>query len=511
MYYFEDQKYPDGSWVEYRQDYEDIAGYLNKLAESDKDKEFLKFIRIKSQDDLFFLLYFVLNIPLVNHFWLVPKIYEVQDNHNKVLYLWAREHFKTTIITFGLTIQKILQNRNSTHCIFSNTRSMAKKFLRRVKHEFEENKLLIMAFPEIFYDQPERQAKKWSENEGLLVKRNSSVPEMTIEAHGVTDSMPTGLHFDDRVYDDFVTWDTTRTGEQINKSQTGFQYSHNLGKIGGGIRVVGTRYDYNDVYSGMIKSGDWKVSWYPGDVEPTYWSGEVIDEKRRLMGKYVFASQISLKPLSELERKLSVSWLRHYRELPKLNRYILIDPAGDPSGAKKNKSSYTVIMCIGVDSAKNYYLIDMVRDKLNMREKWLALRDMVEKNTPLDTGYEKYSMQSDIEYITDKQETEGFYFHITPLGGSVAKDDRIASFVPIIEEGRFYIPEQMWRETVSGEMVDLVEVFIEEEYKHWPNVFYKDMLDCLARIKDIGVVYPLASQVLFQNKKIYDNLGWMGL
>ena len=72
---------------------------------------------------------------------------EVQAAPDGYLDLWAREHYKSTIVTFALTIQTILANPEETICIFSHTRPNARKFLRQIKQEFETNARLRDSFP----------------------------------------------------------------------------------------------------------------------------------------------------------------------------------------------------------------------------------------------------------------------------------------------------------------------------------------------------------------------------
>jgi phage terminase large subunit-like protein len=504
----------------YRADYTDIANYLNKCAIEKEDAKIRNLIITYATTDLFFLMYFVLNIPVINHPWLVDRIREVEENHNRTLDLWAREHFKSTIITYALSVQKILQNPNYRIAIFSNTKAMAKKFLNRIKLTLEQNKLLQSSFPHILYEKPERQSKKWSEDAGLLVKRSGSYQEMSFEAHGVTEAQPTGLHFDIRVYDDLVTWDTTRTGDQIEKTAYGFKMSHNLGVTDGyeEVRVIGTRYDFNDLYSEMIKSGEWTIRELPGDKPPTYWKEETIKQKKADLGPYVFATQISLKPISEDNQKFELEWVKNYEEPPKpLNKYILVDPAGD---GKRNHSSFTVMHVVGVDANRNKYLLDIVRDKLSLQERWMKLRDLYSKHDNVQgVGYEKYSMQADIQYIEEKQQVENCVFPITELGGSVNKNDRIKTLQPDLASGKWYFPREYWYTDVEGQFRDLMKEFLQDEYIHFPNVAYKDMLDALSRINDMNVIYPISEKKKEEGNKISNwmpkrrgartSLGWM--
>ena len=90
-------------------------------------------------------------------------------------------------------------------------------------------------------------------------------------------------------------------------------------------------------------------------------------------------------------------------------------------------------------------------------------------------------------------ENENYRFFIEALGGPMSKNDRIRRMVPDYETGRVWMPEKLEYTDYEGRTVDLVNVFIEEEYDPFPVGIHDDMMDSDARIKDMGVVFPLAS------------------
>ncbi|MEE8223742.1 MAG: hypothetical protein V3S59_05505, partial [Alphaproteobacteria bacterium] len=181
-----------------------------------------------ARGDLFYLLVKTLGRVDVDRDWLFARCEEVQASPDGHLDLWAREHYKSTIITFGLTIQDILNDPEITAGIFSHTRPIAKGFLRQIKREFEWNTDLKSLFPDILYQEPNERSPKWSEDDGLIVRRRRNPKEATVEAWGLVDRQPTGKHFSLMVYDDVVTRESVTTPDMIRKVTDAWGLSRNL-------------------------------------------------------------------------------------------------------------------------------------------------------------------------------------------------------------------------------------------------------------------------------------------
>ncbi len=113
-------------------------------------------MRRLARGDLFYLLVHVLGRDDVDRDWIYGRCREVERSPDGHLDLWAREHYKSTIITLGLTIQDILVDPEITVGIFSHTRPIAKGFLRQIKREFEANASFMCLFQEIFFGAPYR-------------------------------------------------------------------------------------------------------------------------------------------------------------------------------------------------------------------------------------------------------------------------------------------------------------------------------------------------------------------
>lgn len=453
--------------------------------------------------DLFFLLTVALKRKDINRDWLYDRCREVQASPNGHLDLWARDHYKSTVITYAKTIQDILADPEVTVGIFSHTRPMAKGFLEQIKREFESNEYLKSLFPDVLYDKPQTESPKWSLDGGIVVKRKTNPKEATVEGWGIVDGQPTGKHFRIRVYDDVVTRESVSTPEQIKKTTECWELSLNLGTQNDGqSRYIGTRYHLNDSYRTMMDRGSVvpriRTATHDGtmDGEPVLLTKEKLLEKRRDMGPYTFSCQLLQNPVADKAMSFKAEWLRYYQTPPdysKWNVYILVDPAS----SKKETADYTTMKVIGLAPDRNYYKLAAVRDRMNLTQRANKLFELHRQFNPKAVGYEKYGMQSDIDHMQGEMERRNYRFVITELGGTMAKEDRIRRLVPIYEQGRMWMPERMTFVDCEGVTRDYVQLFRDNEYLAFPVCTHDDMLDCEARILDpmLGADFPKAPAV----------------
>lgn len=460
----------------------------------------------------------------MEHPWLFARCREVQAEPNGYIDLWSREHYKSTIITFGKTIQDILASHGDdalmdevTVGIFSHTRPNAKGFLRQIKREFEANQFLISLFPDILYADPKKESGKWSEDDGIIVKRKTNPKEATIEAWGVVDGQPIGKHFNILVYDDIVTAESVTTPEMIAKTTDMLVLSYALGAEGGVVRFIGTRYHFADTYREVINRGTAKPRIYAatedGEIEgqPVLLSREALAKKRRDMGPYIFSCQMMQNPTSDSKQGFKIEWIQKRPSFERngLNVYLLFDPANE----KKKTSDYTVGWCVGLGPDKKVRVLDVIRDRLNLPERTALIFDWHKKYKPIGVRYEKYGMQADIEHIKSQMVAKNYEFDITEVGGTTPKNDRIKRLLPKFEQGEILLPETLWYTNYEKKTVDLINVFIEEEYKAFPVPIHDDMLDALARLyePDLFLEWPkedLPIEHLPQRR--YQASSWMG-
>lgn len=482
--------------------------------------------------DRFFLLTHLLQGFYAIHPWLYERVREVEAAPDGHLDLWAREHFKSTIITYAGTIQEILNDPEITVGIFSHTRPIAKAFLAQIKREFEANETLKRYYPDILYEYPRRDSPVWSLDAGIVVKRKGNPREATVEAHGLVDGQPTSRHFTLLVYDDVVTIASVTTAEQIQKTTDAWDISLNLGSKTdhGAIRrwMIGTRYNYADTYHEILERGAVKPRIYPATDDgtihgkPVFLSQNAWDEKVKDSSLYNIACQQLQNPNAGGQAEFKPEYIRYYEVRPHtLNVYIMCDYAGSRKSTGSSKTAFSVI---GVDHSLNKYLLDGACHKMGLTERWIMLNNLRKKwkRQPgvqhVRVGYERFGAQSDIEYFEEKmKEPQNQAFEVIelnwPRDGDVSKDNRIRRLEPDFRNWSFFLPYEgeptsLQRQAMEAGMSELmakpikqrdeenrvynlVEYFIKTEFLFFPNTTAKDLLDATSRIYDMEYTPPV--------------------
>ncbi len=497
------------------------------LAWRDLESQGHEAIRELIKADRYYLLVKVLRRKDALHPWVYERCREVEAAPDGYIDIWAREHFKSSIITVAGSIQEVLKNPDITIGIFSHTKPIAKAFLAAIKREFEANTVLKTLFPDILYEDPERQSPSWSLDNGIIVKRQSNPNVATVEAHGLVDGQPTSKHFSLLLYDDVVTDTSVYTPEQITKTNEAWSLSDNLGSIGGRKWYVGTRYSFADTYAEIIKRGAATPRVYPAtddgtpDGVPVLFSQKDWDQKKKNQLESTLACQMLCNPMAGHQRMFNVEDLQVYEVRPlTLMVYLLCDPAR----SVKRDSANTAMVVLGVDAAANKYLLDGVDHKMDLMDRWKWMRDLWAKWSDaagvmgVRVGYERFGAIADLDYFKERQRVEGARFEITelewPREGEGSKKDRVQRLVPDIRGHRFYLPHptderrltsaqqrmvaqgyeyrlshQIRRADENANVYDVADRF-RMQVAYFPFGGLKDLVDAASRIYDIEPVTP---------------------
>lgn len=463
--------------------------------------------------------------------FLFERCQEVQREPDGYLDIWARDHYKSTIITYALTIQEILKNPEVTICIYSYNVSTAQKMLVQIRTALQ-NSTLVSCFPEILFTNPNVSSWKdeqgnshkmeWS-NDGFTVKRRGNPKEHTLECSGLVTGQKTGGHYNLLIYDDTVTPESVATRSQIEKTTSQFEMSLNTGSTANmRIRMIGTRYALGDTYEKILKDGTVKLRRYPcvdSEEHSVLYSENVLRWKLSRMHGSVVATQMYCDPQANSAFNFLEEWIPPRLKsteivLDNWNWYIIVDPAQKVS----DDADYTIMWAVGVSGKgddKTYLWADLIRDKLSLDGKQKALFDMVARFTNRrrrpTVFYERVSMQSDIQHYQYVMNQTGYVFDILEASGKPKlnygmtasgsnlkyKDLRISAIQPTLKQGRHRFVDKAVHTNWKGDEEDMLASFFEEEYLKYPFGEHDDGLDAMCRSVDLDVGVQLVGYDMF--------------
>lgn len=463
--------------------------------------------------DRFFLFTHILGRPDGFNAWLYDRCREVELEPDGHLDLWAREHYKSTLITYCGAIQEILNDPEVTIGIFGHTQDVSRKFVAQIKQEFEANQDLQVLYPQICWEKPQYQAPVWS-TEAFTVRRKSNPKESTVEAHGVVRGQPTSRHFLLRIYDDLVTIESVSTPDQIQKTTEAFELSDNLGAGEGRFWMIGTRYHFGDTYGDLLgRSNVVKPRVYPAtqngkaDGKPVFLSPETWEKKKRTQ-LTTLAAQMLQNPLSGKERTFEPKWLQKWEVRPAtVNVYIM----ADPSRGRTATSDRTAMPVIAIDTKGNKYLVDGFCHRMTLSQRWDHLKHLHKKwsDVPgvgiLKVGYERFGQQSDDEYFQERMQSEKYWFGIEELSwpreGGASKQHRVERLQPDVQYGAFFLPAFVHVQGLGDCQWSVDEVDQTMKFEK-----LKGETALVKRVKERGQGYLAASSIKRKNEngELYD-------
>lgn len=420
----------------------------------------------------------------------------IQIANEDGLYLAGRTLIPThnsTTITYGLTIQEVLKNPEITIGLFSHVKPISKAFLNQIKQELQYNVHLKYLFDDILYADPENESPSWSLDNGIVVKRTTNPKEPTILACGLVEGMPTGMHFQLRVYDDVVTASSVSTPEQMQKTLDALDLSDNLGTQGGRVRMIGTRYKQGDAYEEYIKRGIVKPRIYPAtddgtiDGVPVFLTDEEWEDKLQRQSPAIIASQMLQNPLASDSVIFQPDWFRLWpsdKELPPFDAVFL---SIDGAFSEKETADDSCLLMLGLfkateGSAKySVMVLDCYMDRMaypDLRDE--ILRQYMNKYGANDKIVDALIIEdkaSGSALIPDLQRAGVGVYPFHP--GRLDKVARANLISHLIRDGYVWLPES--RNTMrKGKVMSWLSKW-HEQVLYFPNVKHEDGVDALVQ------------------------------
>ncbi len=438
------------------------------------------------------------------------KIIQFNPEARTRLFLLFRGAFKSTIITIAHTIQLMLIWPDIRILIASHKKEGgSQKFLGSIKDHFIRNERFRKLFPE-FCPKPNTTGQiEWGTSEQVTLPNRSSTaiyPEATIEIAGNTTDV-TGRHYNYLKIDDIVTRDSVTNESMLEKTEEfnallKFLFDNPEWGISD---YAGTCYHFADLYAQLRDSNQITKFilpvWDENEI-PTVPERFTSDGIRHLkndpsMTSYQFSAQYMMNPVPEEDQTFRPAWWKregfYYEKLPtNLKVTIFVDPAN----SQKKKSDYTALFVVGIDEQGDYWVLDMVRDKLDVEGRARLAINFAMKHGIHKINYESVGFQNTDAYIIRKLSKElNHYIEVNELKGTAAsKEDRIRALQPIFERGMIHFPrEYKYYSNYHKRSLDMLNLFNREAWM-FPKNEHDDMIDCLSQLCRVTIYSPSKSK-----------------
>lgn len=392
------------------------------LEETIQDKATWYYLRYKAQTDLFFLGYHILDwktpkknktfkrrkngmkrIDIKFHRWLANFL-QIDDD---LLCLVPRDHLKSTWLKLDL-VRQILNNSYVRIGLFSVSAGLGRDQLKDIKNTLM-NPMLRRLFPDIL---PPRDKWEKDDRDTLTILRPDKNlilqgPQITVRGTGGT---ITGHHVDIAYLDDIIDPSTVTTPEQMKKSEDWWAYIQSVVENSGIIKVVGTHYHYNDLYSLMIKNKHFdkkRIVRRPaienGKVIYSSWyTKKDLGQIRLRNSSYIFSCQYMLNPIPKEDQIFPPPQPTFIPPIPKDEKgykyYITLDPAA----TIKSYSDETGMIIAAVNHLKQIWIVEAI----GMKKKGNEIADILIRKCvqykPEKVGIE-FGLQTALQYIIEQR------------------------------------------------------------------------------------------------------------
>ena len=446
----------------------------------------------------FFLAVWILKLDFLDTDYGYRLCMDVDANKwNVNLWVIAREHFKSTIITCLSTLREILNDSNLTYCIISFTPDVAAGFLKIIKNwvdgDGEGSKFLRALYSDVIWSDPmkgyqvqadgSKKYFKWNSTE-LNFKRATERQEPTVGIGGVEGGSITGKHFARLIFDDLETRDSVTTTSNIERIVDNVTNLFRAGQAENLMFVlIGTFYAREDVYCRLIKTGIVSSSviqpcYEDDNVTSIRFSPDKMAEAMKTSTPVTWATQYLCDPSMSNQNSFDAAWFRYWGadRWDDLNVYTVVDPAK----TRTNKSDYTAIVTFGVTSRGSMMILDVIRDKLLIDQKFSALCTIKRKYNPLMIFYEENGLANDVATMNILMDKYHLYFPIQSYSTHGNKEERISNTIPSIKSCDILFPEHSYHMNWQGVMEDMMESVVRDEFMTFPKGEHDDGIDAIS-------------------------------
>ncbi len=430
--------------------------------------------------------------------WMLPHRVEMIDHieadHQYILLLYPRDHWKTTTVT-GWLVKKLAYNTALRVLCVSNTKELALQNVKKIRDRFMYN-------TKIFRDFGDLQGEPWGTEKFTLKRPPSPAKEPSCIARSLGASA-LGMHFDVIWCDDIVTTLNQWTEDQRKKVWEWFATTlvpclDRQGKL----IVTGTRKHIEDIYYRLLTTKTWVSHVYRAIIDeatqevlaPWAYNYARLVERRITVGDLEFEQEYQNEPVARKGLGLKLAWVKYYDpdNPPKFSYYYM---GVDPAVGKSDVADYTAIVLIGVTHRLHYYVLDIQRHhwgetaatwakKIEEAFLYYASSNRRPSVVGVESAYAQKFQARELMQLASSMPLKFVEYRTLSFEGQQAKDKvaRLQAMGLFFEQGRVYLPDP--------DKEPMTAKFLHDEYLQFPEGEHDDMLDALAIAL---IVSPLTS------------------
>jgi len=314
---------------------------------------------------------------------LIRELQKANGTGMRKAIIFAREHGKTTIIEF-FALWCIVYGRKDFIIIICDSRDQASLMLQAIVDEIEGNDLMIDDFGDLVGN------SKWGKFEILTkgfpvknektgrIRMQNKVRLMARGAKSAVRGLKSGKNRPDLILlDDLENDDNVLTVDLRNKLDRWLHRAVlNTVQEMGDVLYVGTIIHFDSLLLRIKKKIKTWTSLSMKAIEngkimwEANWSRERLDKKREEIGAEAFSQEFLNTPIDEKEQAFKMRFLRtfesklmdkHIDDLGPLNHFITWDIAW----SEAKSAHWTAMVVIAVDTKNNWWVRDIVREKMD--------------------------------------------------------------------------------------------------------------------------------------------------
>lgn len=457
----------------------------------------------RGKRDLFFLCKGVLGMRDLTPVCHMPLASFIDENPAQMkICLMPRDHFKTSVVTIGGTIQRVLRNPNERCLIANESATNAQRMLRAIRQHAESNKV----FRALYSDLIPKSTTAWN-NEELIFNREWLGPEPTIDTVGMTGAF-TSRHYTYITADDLISEEAIKSEKVMQDTIDRFSRFMSLlvNPTIDPIVLVGTRWGMHDIYSFAMKGWGSRAAIFVRSVIendefifPERMNHDILGIKRQMYGDYLTSCLYYNNPKADNETGLNVQDLGWWEWNSDETRILLytnrgasrvevesVDPATlditttvDPAPAETAASDRNAIVTVGVTDSGRAIVLDAWARRCQPMELIEYLFELHKRWHPRAFGIEDVAYQKVLKwFVRTEADRRGLYLNVVPVKPSDRHKRHIRGLQPIMATGRLFIHPAM-----SG---------LRQELYEYPTGQHDDIADALGLQQQLwrGIMSP---------------------